>query len=103
MDAIVNAPNPKNVTELRAYLGLLNYYGKFIPNLASILQTLNNLLKKDTKWEWSTDCDEAVKIVTEELLSSRVLIHFDPSLPIQLATDAYQYGLGAVLSHVCKD
>ena len=97
VDAIVNAPKPKNVTELRAYLGL------FIPNLASILQPLNNLLKKLTKWEWSMDCDEAVKIATEELISSQVLIHFDPSLPIQLATDASQYGLGAVLLHVCKD
>ena len=46
VDAIVNAPKPRNVTELRAYLGLLNYYGKFIPNLASILQPINNVLKK---------------------------------------------------------
>ena len=46
------------------------------------------------------DCDQAVKM---ELISSQVLIHFDLSLPIQLATDAFQYGLGAVLSHVCKD
>ena len=103
VDAIVNAPKPRNVTELRAYLGLLNYYGKFIPNVASILQPLNNLLKKGTKWEWSTECDQAAKIATEELISSRVLIHFNPSLPIQLATDASQYALGAVLSNVCKD
>ena len=79
VDAIVNAPKPKNVTELRASLSLFNYYGKFISNLASILQSLNNILKKGTKWEWSTDYDQAVKIATEELISSRVLIHFDPS------------------------
>ena len=103
MDAIVNAPKPKNVTKLRAYLSRLNYCCKLISNLASILQSLNNLLKKGTKWEWSTDYDQAVKIATEELMSSRVLIHFNPSLPIQLATDASQYWLGAVLSHVYKD
>ena len=99
MDAIVS-PKPKNVTELRASLSLFNYYAKFISHLASILQSLNNILKKGTKWEWS---DQAVKIATEELISSRVLIHFNPSLPIQSAMDASQYGLGAVLSHVCKD
>ena len=38
VDAIVNAPKPKSITELRAYLGLLNYFGKHIPNLGSILQ-----------------------------------------------------------------
>ena len=103
VDAIVNAPKPSNVTELRAYLGLINYYGKFIPNLASILQPLNNLLKHSSKWEWSLACDEAVDLAREKLISSEVLTHYDPSLPIQLATDASQYGLGAVLSHRYSD
>ena len=44
IQAIVNAPVPKNVTELRSFLGLLNYYGRFIPNLASLLHSLNELL-----------------------------------------------------------
>lgn len=42
---VVNAPVPKNVQELRSFLGLLNYYGKFIPNLATILHPLNSLLR----------------------------------------------------------
>ena len=53
---IVNAPKPQNVTESRAYLGLVNYYGKFILNLASTLQPLNSLLQKNCKWLWSEEC-----------------------------------------------
>ena len=53
--AIVKAPKPQNVTELRTYLGLVNYYGKFIPNLASTLQPLNSLLQKNCKWVWSEE------------------------------------------------
>ena len=53
--AIVKAPKPQNVTELRAYLSLVNYYGKFIPNLASTLQPLNSLLRKNCKWVWSEE------------------------------------------------
>ena len=103
IEAIVNAPQPQNVTELRAYLGLVNYYGKFIPHLASILQPLNSLLQKNCKWVWSEKCSEAVQEATEKLTSSTVLIHYNPSLPIRLAADASQYGIGTVLSHITPD
>ena len=47
MEAIMEASSPTNVTELKSYLGLLNYYGKFLPNLATILHPLHDLLQKD--------------------------------------------------------
>ena len=50
LKAIVKAPTPKNVTELRSFLGLVNYYGKFLPNLSTFLHPLNNLLHHDCKW-----------------------------------------------------
>uniref|UniRef100_A0A3B3S779 ribonuclease H n=1 Tax=Paramormyrops kingsleyae TaxID=1676925 RepID=A0A3B3S779_9TELE len=45
--AIMEAPTPKNVTELKSYLGLLNYYNKFLPNLATLLAPLHELLRQD--------------------------------------------------------
>ena len=57
---IVNAPKLQNVNELRAYLGLVNYYGKFILDLASTLQPLNSLLQKNCKWLWSEECTKSV-------------------------------------------
>ena len=59
VEAISNAPQPTNVQELRSFLGLLNYYGKFIQNLASILYPLNQLLQEKQKWEWTNECSEA--------------------------------------------
>ena len=47
VEAILKVPDPENLQQLRSFLGLLNYYGKFIPNLASIVHPLNQLLQKD--------------------------------------------------------
>ena len=103
VEAITNAPEPKNVPELRSFLGLLNYYGKFIPNLSSILHPLNQLLKDKQKWEWSKECAQAFKTAKDQLTSARVLTHYDPNLPIALAADASAYGIGAVISHIYPD
>ena len=58
--AIANAPHPTNVQELRSFLGLINYYGKFIQDLATLLYPLNQLLQPNKKWEWTTDCMHTV-------------------------------------------
>ena len=101
--AIQNAPTPRNIQELRSFLGLINYYGKFISNLSSILRPLNELLQRDRKWKWTRDCTRAFQQAKSALLSSQVLVHYDPSLPLTLAGDASAYGIGAVISHTMKD
>ena len=52
VQAIEEAPPPENVSELKVYLGLLTYYSKFLPNLASVLAPHYDLLKKDEQWHW---------------------------------------------------
>lgn len=101
--AIQEAPRPRNVTELKSYLGLLTYNNKFMPNLSTALAPLYLLLKKDVKWRWSDDQALAFRKSKELLTSSSLLIHFDSSLPIVLACDASQYGIGAVLAHKMPD
>ena len=101
--AIEQAPMPKNVQQLRSFLGLLNYYRKFLPNLASIVQPLTDLLQKDQKWSWPEECSQAVNAAKQLLTTSNVLIHYDPTFPLKLAADASQYGLGAVISHVLRN
>ena len=101
--AITQAPTPQNVQELRSFFGLLNYYGKFIPNLATILHPLNTLLQKGRRWQWTAECTKAFASVKAKLTSSQILAHFDQSLPIKLAADASAYGVGAVISHVQRD
>ena len=103
LNAILKAPYPINVWQLRSFVGLLNYYNRFIPNLASILHPLHNLLKHHGKWKWTTSCSNAVDEARRRLVLSDLLVHFDPQLPLKLDTDASAYGLGAVISHTCKD
>ena len=98
-DAISRAPTPKNCTELKAYLGLLNYYNKFMPNLATELAPLYQLLHKGTLWQWGEQEDKAFKVSKQLLLSSQLLVHFDPTKEIIVACDASGYGIGAVLAH----
>ena len=97
--AIADAPIPKDPQQLRSFLGLVNYYGKFIPNLATLLQPLNSLLQADTKWVWSNKCSEAFQEAKKKITSAQVLTHYDPTRPIKLAVDASPYGIGAVISH----
>ena len=99
VEAIQNARVPTNVQELRAYLGLLTYYSRFLPNLSTVLSPLNQLLQKSAKWKWTATEHKAFVSSKELLLSSRLLVHFDPSIKLTLAVDASTYGLGAVLAH----
>ena len=104
--AITEAPPPKNLTELRSFLGLLNYrmyYGRFIPNLSTLIHSLNRLLKQDSKWNWTDECEAAFTRAKEQITSSKVLVHYDSTLPLKLAGDASNYGLGTVISHVMPD
>lgn len=89
--------------ELRSFLGLINYYGRFIPNSASVLHPLNKLLHRDVRWNWSEECSKSFNLAKEKLMSNDVLVHYDPSLSLKLAGDASVYGVGAVLSHVMQD
>ncbi len=101
--AVHEAPAPRDVTELKSFLGLLTYYGKFLPKLATHLAPLYGLLKKDHPWKWGQQQKDAFQKSKELLTSSRLLVHFDPKLDLILACDASAYGIGAVLAHRMPD
>ena len=103
LQAIQRAPAPENVNQLRAFLGLLNYYGKFIPNLSTMIHPLNALLRHGVHWKWTQECAAAFTQAKESLSAELVLAHYNPQLPLQLAGDASCYGIGAMLSHQYPD
>eukprot|EP00731_Ephydatia_muelleri_P004078 Em0002g254a len=103
LDAVLMAPVPSSVPQPRSFLGMINYYSKFIPNLATLLNPLNELLRKDVQWKWTDQREQAFKQAKQCLTSPNVLVHYDPTLPIKLAGDASAYGIGAVISHTLPD
>lgn len=103
VEAILKTRRPENVSELRAFLGMVNYYSKFVQNVSTILAPLYNLLKANVKFRWTTDCSEAFEKIKEQLAGSDVLVHYSPQLPLILTTDASTVGVGAVLAHRTPD
>ncbi|GBG81209.1 hypothetical protein CBR_g31881 [Chara braunii] len=95
--AIRDWPTPRTLTELRSFLGLANYYRKFVRNSSTIAAPLRRLLRKEAIWKWDKDCTSAMKKLKHALIEYPVLKVVDPSLPFVVTTDASQYGIGVVL------
>ena len=85
--AIREAPQPQNVTQLKSYLGLLNYCGRFLPNISTTLQPLYKLLQKSTPWIWKKSQQEAFEKSREKLLNLSCLTHYDLAKPLRLKCD----------------
>ena len=103
VETVLKAPRPNAVAEVRSFLGLINCYYRFLPNLATAVHPLNQLLQKNHKWKWTNQCDDTFLKVKEMITSEQVLTHYDPSLPLRLACDASPVGIGAVLFHVINN
>lgn len=98
LDAISKYPIPKTVHQLRQFLGLINYFRKFIRNCALLCKSLTILLKKGALWQWGPPQDQAVINLKTALITNAVLKVFDPKLPINLYTDASRDGIGCILA-----
>ena len=101
--AIRNMPEPTNKQELQRFLGMINYLGKFIPNLAQKTTPLRNLLKKDIVFALEKPQRDAIAELKEIVTSHPVLKFYDPNLPLRLRTDASTDGLGGMLEQKMGD
>ena len=95
--AIKEFKTPICKRDVRKWLGKINFYNKFIENSTKKLEPLHNLLRKDIKFVWSKECDDAFNLVKRYLCSSPVLAIFDPLKETYVQTDGSGIGLGAVL------
>ena len=101
--AIKEAPAPTSVTQLKSFLGSVNYYHRFMPNLSSVLSPLYRLLQRTVQWTWGRAEQQAFNEVKNSLTADSLLVHYDPNREMILACDASPYGIGAVLSHRMDD
>ena len=101
--AIQSVNAPSCISELKGFLGLITFYGRFVPDLATTASPLYNLLRKDVPYVWSSGHQSAFDKLKRELCSSRFLVHYQSDLPLRLSCDASSVGLGIVLSHLMPD
>lgn len=99
LKAVLKAPVPENVTQLRSFIGMVTFYSKFLKSLNGLLLPLYNLLKKEVKFEWSNECQRAFDLCKKELCGDHLLEHYDAGKPIVITCDASDDGISGILSH----
>ena len=98
IDAVKEWPQPRTVTELQQFLGLCNYYRRFIKGYATVAAPLTDLLRgKPSSIEFNTAQVEAFQDLKSRLIQAPVLKVYDPDLPIRVQSDASKLGVGAIL------
>ena len=95
--AIVCARAPTYVSEYRGFLGLVQYVGRYVPDLATVAAPLRELTKKSVKFHWGPDQEKSFKKIQQLMCSCETLACFDRNAPITLVGDASPVGLGAVI------
>lgn len=96
--AIKDMPSPEGISELRSFLGMVNFYARFVKNLSGMLHPLHELLRKGSRWQWSGQHQRVFERVKQLLMRSDVLAHYDPARELVLTCDASAVGIGGVLS-----
>ena len=95
---VMNWPTPTSAREVQQFLGLANYYRRFIQNFATKARPLHHLTEKSVHFKWTSECQEAFNALRTQLVSTPVLAYPDFTRPFLLDTDASDSGIGAVLS-----
>ena len=96
--AVRNWNPPKTVKQLQAFLGFINFYQKLIQGAVEKSLPLTELTKKDQKWKWKDEHQQAFDELKEELLRAPLLGYFDPTKRLIIKTDASDHTTAAVIS-----
>jgi len=97
LKAIPDWPLPQMVKDIQKFLGFCNFYHQFVKDYSHIARPLFNLTKKETPWNWTTECNTAFETLRQTMITSLVLMLPDHKKQFTLITDASNYATGAIL------
>jgi hypothetical protein len=98
IEGLLDWPEPRTVRQLRSFLGFGNFYRKFIRGCSDLAKPLNNLLKKDTPWNFDEECRRSFNTLKKKFTEEPVLMMLDPDQPFQIEADTSKYASGAVFT-----
>ena len=97
IEAVKEIAPPKNVKEIRMFLGFVGYYRRFVNNFSAVAKPLNELLRKSVEWHWGTEQQDAFEALRDALITAPILQMPDFTKKFTVRTDASYMGLGACL------
>ena len=100
--AIVDLPTP-TADNLRSVVGMINYLGRYVPDLQTIMKPINDLLRQDVRFEWGQKQEDALNTVKTKLINAPSLAFYDPKRETIVSADSSSYGIGGVLMQVHDD
>jgi RNase H-like domain found in reverse transcriptase/Reverse transcriptase (RNA-dependent DNA polymerase) len=100
LGGIKDWPVPTTVKQVRSFLGFGNFYRKFISHYSDLARPLNDLTKKDKKFEWTPECQSSFDTLKKRFTEEPVLMMPDQSKPFQIESDASKVATGAVLTQL---
>jgi len=103
VDRVLSWPEPRNVKDVRKFLGLTNYYRKFIKDFARLARPMNVLTRKDMKWRWEGEEQAAFDELKKAFTMRPVLVAPDLDKEFRVEADASNYATGGVLSMKCSN
>ena len=103
VNGVLSWPEPKNVKDIRKFLGLANYYRRFIKNFAQVARPMNVLMRKDAKWQWGQEQQKAFDKLKRIFTTRPVLAAPDLDKEFRMKADALNYATRGVLSMKCSD
>jgi len=103
VEGVLNWPVPRNVKEVQKFLGLANYYRRFIKNFAKVAVLLHVLVRKEQKWKWEEEQEEAFRRLKKAFTTEPVLAILDIDREMRVEVDTSDYAIGGILSTKCED
>jgi len=103
VEGVLGWPVPKTVKDVKKFLGLANYYRRFIKDFARVARPMNVLMRKDEKWWWGNEQQKAFDELKKVFTSKPVLAAPDLDKEFRVEADALNYATGGVLSMKCSD
>jgi len=94
VDGVLSWPKPKNMKDIRKFLGLANYYRRFIKDFARVARPINMLMRKDMKWQWREEQQKAFDELKRIFTTKPVLAAPDLDKEFRVEADASNYATG---------